>query len=178
MPRTTVVGGRSAIAAATALCLAVSPTLSLAAPQASKPSPSPAAPKAAPKAAAPAAAAPKAGAGAAPTAAPAQVDGGWPRGYATPSGGKIVIYQPQMASWDQEKHMVAYSAVSYEMKGAAKPALGSLKIEADTKVSVSERLVNFSDFKITESNFPTLSKDNLREVVTEIDKAIPDQDRV
>ena len=72
-------------------------------------------------------------------------DGGWPRAYATPSGGKIVIYQPQVASWDEQRHVVAYAAVSYETKGATKPALGSVKIEADTKVAVSERLVNFSD---------------------------------
>ena len=34
------------------------------------------------------------------------------------------------------EHMVAYAAVSYEAKGATKPALGSVKIEADTKVAV------------------------------------------
>ena len=53
-----------------------------------------------------------------------------------------------------------------------------MKIEADTKVAVSERLVNFSEFKITESNFPTLPKEQMREVVAEIDKAIPNEDRV
>ena len=69
--------------------------------------------------------------------------------------------------------MVAYSAVSYEAKGATKPALGSVKIEADTKVSVSERLVSFKDFRITESNFPTLPKEQTREVVAEIDEVDP-----
>ena len=79
--------------------------------------------------------APEGGAGAAPSAAaPTPHDGGWPRAYATPSGGKIIVYQPQVASWDEQKHMVAYAAVSYEPKGATKPALGSVKIEADTKV--------------------------------------------
>ena len=53
-----------------------------------------------------------------------------------------------------------------------------MKIEADTKVAVAERLVNFSDLKITESNFPTLPKEQMREVVAEIEKAIPDDDRV
>src|SRR6185503_16006722 len=71
-----------------------------------------------------------------------------------------------------------YSAVSYEQKGAPKPALGTIKLEADTKVSTSERLVKFTDLKITESNFPTLPKDPMREVVTEIEKAIPDEERV
>ena len=105
-------------------------------------------------------------------------DGGWPRAYSTPSDGKIIIYQPQVASWDDQLHMVAYAAVSYAPKGAPKPALGSVKIEANTKVAVSDRLVNFSDYKMTESNFPTLPKEQLREVVAEIDKTVPSDDRV
>ena len=89
------------------------------------------------------------------------------------------MYQPQVASWEHQKHMVAYAAVAYEPKGATgKPALGSLRMEADTKVAVADRLVSFTDFKIAESNFPTLPKEQMREVVTEIDKAIPDDERV
>jgi hypothetical protein len=120
----------------------------------------------------------------APTAAPATaapvapVDGGWPRAYATPSGGRVLVYQPQVASWDAQRHMVAYAAVGYEAKGATKPALGSLRVEADTKVAVSERLVNFSVLQVTESNFPTLKKEEVREVVAEIVKSIPDEERV
>ena len=48
-----------------------------------------------------------------PAAAAAPVDGGWPRVYDLPSGGTILIYQPQVASWDKQKHLVAFSAVSY-----------------------------------------------------------------
>jgi hypothetical protein len=156
--------GHRAVAIATALSLALSPAAPLLAGQAGPPKPAATpAPKAAP---------------AATAGADKPADNGWPRGYSTPSGGKIVVYQPQLASWDQQLHAVAYAAVAYEAKGAAKPALGSLKIEANTKVALSERLVNIGDFKITESNFPTLPKEQMREVVAEIDKAIPDDDRV
>lgn len=150
---------RRLVAIATALAMAFGPTAPLAASQAQAPA---AAPKAAPAAPAPA----------------ASVDGGWPRAYATPSGGRILVYQPQVASWEGQRRMVAYAAVGYEAKGAAKPALGSLKIEANTKVAVSERLVSFSDFRITESSFPTLPKESVREVVAEIDKSIPADERV
>jgi hypothetical protein len=68
--------------------------------------------------------------------------------------------------------------VSYEAKGATKPALGSIKLEANTKVSVGERLVSFKDLRITESNFPTLPKEQTRDVVAEVAAAIPDQERV
>ena len=37
------------------------------------------------------------------TAAP---DGGWPRNYTTPAGERIVLYEPQIASWDDQKLLV------------------------------------------------------------------------
>ena len=175
-----LVGMRTVVAAATAFCFALAPVVPALAAQgapAAKPTPPPAKPAApAPQPSAPGKAAAAPAAAAAPT--PAAPDGGWPRGYTTQSGGKIIVYQPQMASWADQKHMVAYSAVSYEQKGAPKPALGTLKLEADTKVSVAERLVKFADLKITESNFPTLQKEQTREVVEEVDKAMPDEERV
>ncbi len=159
MKTTFVVAGRAPVALLTALSLALVPAAPLGA--AVEPS------------------GPPAPAGVQVTAAPpTTVDGGWPRAYSTPSGGHVIVYQPQVAEWTGQKHMVAYAAVSYEAKGATKAALGSLKIEADTRVSTAERLVNFSDFKITESSFPTLPKEQLREVVAEVDKSIPADDRV
>ena len=59
-----------------------------------------------------------------------------------------------------------------------KPAFGTIKLEADTKVSVTERLVSFQQLKIAEANFQTLQKEQVREIVAEIDKAIPDDERV
>jgi hypothetical protein len=98
---------------------------------------------------------------------PVPTDGGWPRTHVTASGATLVIYQPQVASWANQKHAVLYSAISYMPKGAPKAALGTIKVESDTSVSVGERLVNFSEFKITESNFPTLQRDELRTVIEE-----------
>src|SRR5205823_8676098 len=50
-----------------------------------------------------------AAAGTAATAAPGGPDGGWPRRYSTPSGGSGVIYQPQVARWTGQNHLVAHS---------------------------------------------------------------------
>jgi hypothetical protein len=112
-------------------------------------------------------------------AAPAPAaDGGWPRAYSTASGGKVLVYQPQVAEWTNQKHMVAYAAVSWQARTAATPTLGSLKLEADTKVATAERLVNFSALKITEANFPQVQKEQVREVTDEITKAIPDHERI
>jgi hypothetical protein len=113
-------------------------------------------------------------------AASAPVDGGWPRLYNLPSGGSVLFYQPQIASWDKQAHLVAFSAVSYRAKTATseKPVVGTIKLEADTKVALEDRLVNFKNMKIVEANFTTLPKDQVREIVAEIDKGVPDDDRV
>ncbi|HSE97212.1 MAG TPA: hypothetical protein VLD57_03005, partial [Blastocatellia bacterium] len=90
-----------------------------------------------------------------------------------------MIYQPQAASWEDQKRLVAYAAVSYVPSGEAeKPAIGTIKIESDTSVSLEERLVKFSVLKITEANFQTLQKEQIREIVTELEKTIPDEDRI
>src|SRR5215831_6183574 len=99
-------------------------------------------------------------------------DGGWPRDYET-ARGTVRVFQPQVGSWDAQKHMVFYAAVSYGVTGASKPSMGTIKAEADTTVSVSERLVNFTNLKLTQSNFPDLPRDQLQEVVARIQEAVP-----
>jgi hypothetical protein len=125
---------------------------------------------------APATPAAKTTAAAASTAVPA--DGGWPRVYTTASGASLVLYQPQVASWVNQKHATLYTAVSYTPKGADTPSLGTLKVESDTSVALDQRLVNFSDFKITESNFPTLKREQVAGVVKEITASVPLAERV
>ncbi len=115
---------------------------------------------------------------AAAAATPVPPDGGWPRTYPLSNARDFVVYQPQIASWDQQKHLVAFSAVSYRGQPTDKPAVGTIKLEAETKTSVTERLVSFQNMKIVEANFQTVPKDQVREIVAAIDKAIPDDERV
>ena len=84
------------------------------------------------------------------------------------------MYQPQVASWDEQSHMLAYAAVSYTAKGAAKPALGTVKIEADTSVALDERLVNFSHVKLSETHFSDVPNDQLQDVVAAISDGMPE----
>src|SRR6516164_9325768 len=112
------------------------------------------------------------------TATVKPADGGWPRVYTTPTNAQVTVYQPQVAAWPDQKHMTLFAAVAYLEKGTPKPALGTLKVESDTKVAVEQRLVSFSDLKITYANFPTLEKEQLAKAVGEIDHAIPLEDRV
>jgi hypothetical protein len=126
---------------------------------------------------------------AAPTPAPAtasptgptsgdEVDGGWPRDYTTPAGAALRVFQPQIATWDGQKKMVAYSAASYNTKGAQKPNLGTLKFEADTSVAVAERLVNFSNVKLTETHFENIPKEQLQDIATQVDNTVKEDGMV
>ncbi|HEX3186314.1 MAG TPA: hypothetical protein VHQ94_16070 [Pyrinomonadaceae bacterium] len=105
-------------------------------------------------------------------------DRGWPRGYSLPSEAQMVIYEPQIATWEDQKKLVALTAVSYVAKGAQKPGLGTIKLEADTEVALNERLVKFTNLKIVETNFPTLTKEQTQEIATDIEKNLPDEERV
>ena len=147
------------------------PTTSSAAPPAA-----PAAQKPAPTTQKPATAKPASTA----TAATQPVDGGWPRIYDLPSGGSILLYQPQIASWEQQKKLIAFSGVSHRTKtaAAAKPAVGTVKFEADTTVSVADRLVGLKNVKIVEANFQTLSKEQVQEVTTVVGKNLNPEDGV
>jgi hypothetical protein len=174
---------RRAATAVAALTLSLQPPLQLvsaAMGQSQAPKP-PATTPATTTATPPATPAAKATASATPAAsgtAATPIDGGWPRSYPLTRGGTLLVYQPQVASWDQQKRIVAFSAVSYRSYVEQKPLLGTIKIEADTKVSTAERLVRFDDMKLTEINIQGLTKENTRDVASEIDKAIPDEERV
>ena len=39
-------------------------------------------------------------------------DGGWPRFFEMANGDSVLIYQPQVSSWDNQEQMVAWSARS------------------------------------------------------------------
>ena len=110
-------------------------------------------------------------------------DGKWPRAYTTDTGDNFVVFQPQIATWDDQKKMVAYSAVAYTAKGAEtqKPALGTVKLEADTSVSTpGERPAGgfLEDFKIIEANFSTLKKEQTASIAKEITDGFPAEQRV
>jgi hypothetical protein len=94
------------------------------------------------------------------------------------SGASLVIYQPQAASWDQQRSLVAYSAVAHSAPGIETPDLGSVKLETDTSVSLEERLVLFGTVELTEVHFPTLSRQQTGEITTFLRDTIPEKDRV
>ena len=71
---------------------------------------------------------------------------------------------------------MAWSAVAYQPTGAKEPALGTIKIEGPTVVSLDERVVSL-DLRITEYNFKTLSPDQVKALVADV-QARPVNERV
>src|SRR5262245_3567249 len=47
------------------------------------------------------------------------------------SSGSALIYQPQIASWDQQKSLVAWSAVLFERTGSNEQLFGTIKFGAN-----------------------------------------------
>jgi hypothetical protein len=58
-------------------------------------------------------------------------DGGWPRAYVTTSGARLVLYEPQIARWLDQKRMAMYAAVSYTSADQSSTALGTVRIDGD-----------------------------------------------
>jgi hypothetical protein len=115
---------------------------------------------------------------AAPATSVSSVDGGWPRAYITPTKAEMMIYEPQVASWDGREHLVAYAAVAYQTPTSTSPSLGTIKIEAATSASLETRLVKFSPLKVTETNFGKLSREQVQDILAAVDQGIPDNERV
>jgi hypothetical protein len=78
-------------------------------------------------------------------------------------------------SWDGNNN-VGWSAVSYEPIGATQPALGTIKIEGPTRVSLDERVVSLT-LRVTEYNFKTLKPDQVKALVADV-QALPVNERV
>jgi hypothetical protein len=100
----------------------------------------------------------------------------FPRSYQLPSG-KALLYAPQLASWDDQKHAVMWAGVSYQATGAKQPVMGVIKAEADTQVALEQRLVNLTPVKLTQINFASLSREDSQKLSTELQQSISSGDR-
>jgi len=119
------------------------------------------------------AAAPVAHAGAAGAADP-----GWPRTHTTKAGARVQVYEPQIASWDDQRHLVAYVAVAHSRRAGDPPVLGTLKVEADTAVALEERVVRFTAFTVAEVSFAGLDRQRMRQILIDVEAALLAFERV
>jgi hypothetical protein len=92
---------------------------------------------------------------AAPAAAPAPVPtGSWPR-HVKLSNALVVIYQPQVNSWTDNR-LDFRSALAIKANGAQAEAFGVAFVTARTNVDKATHRVTLDNMRITRSDFPTL----------------------
>jgi hypothetical protein len=86
-------------------------------------------------------------------AAPAAVDGAWPRQFS--SGGTVLtMYQPQLDRWDG-RSLEAHAAVSVHLADASESTFGIVWISARTNVDKENRLVDFERIELSRAIFPS-----------------------
>ena len=105
-------------------------------------------------------------------------DGDWPRRYIAADHARLVVFEPQVATWTDQQLLTLHAAVSYTPAGSDTAILGTIVVEADTRVSVATRLVDFSSFRILQSNFPAATKQQATAIVNGIRTSMTVGERV
>ena len=105
-------------------------------------------------------------------------DGDWPRRYIAADHARLVVFEPQVATWTDQQLLTLHAAVSYTPAGSDTAILGTIVAEADTRVSVATRLVDFSSFRILQSNFPAATKQQATAIVNGIRTSMTVGERV
>jgi len=83
-----------------------------------------------------------------------QSDRGWPRRFDV-AGVSFAVYQPQVEEWTGNRFSARAAFQVTEQK--AEPSYGVLWFSARTEIDKVNRLVAFSDFKVTRVNVPSSS---------------------
>ena len=83
-------------------------------------------------------------------------DPGWPREFDR-NGAKLIVYQPQIQSWERFRMLKADTAVSITPSGQKQPVLGVISWEATTVPDLTTRTVAINDIHVIGGRFPSLS---------------------
>ena len=100
----------------------------------------------------------------------------WPREYPGDNGAKLVLYQPQIESWDDQTRVGARLALAYSSSESAPPVFGAFEIAADTEVDLDNRKVRITRFEILKASFPSLPPGSTKtsiELRTEVESYFP-----
>jgi hypothetical protein len=85
-------------------------------------------------------------------------DIGWPRVHEVENG-KIIVYQPQVDSWQDYTHLQARMAIQVIPKGKSEGVYGAVQLEMDTETNFQTRLVLLKNVQIKDLRFPGIPDD-------------------
>jgi uncharacterized membrane protein YgcG len=96
-----------------------------------------------------------------PVQAPLQAgDVAWPREAKGKDGTVITVYQPQLERW-ADNNLAGRAAVSVMRPGEKEPHYGMIELTARTDIDKSADLVTLSAVRVTKSNFPGSSPEEV-----------------
>ncbi|MGB9243500.1 MAG: hypothetical protein WCC03_09120 [Candidatus Acidiferrales bacterium] len=95
----------------------------------------------------------------------------WPK-VIDRDGNHIIVYQPQLKSWEKYRTLVADTAISITPAGG-KQFLGVISWRANTVANVSARSVYVSDIQVISSRFPTLDPQHEAEAEQKVSQIYP-----
>lgn len=98
---------------------------------------------------------------------------GWPRSYTTDKGAEIVLYQPQISSWEHFTDLTALVAAEYKATKDAKPVFGVIGFTGKTMTDQDAGEVVVSDIKTTQVDFSALDRKQLTDLTLEVGKILP-----
>jgi hypothetical protein len=96
----------------------------------------------------------------------------WPREIALPSGGKIVIYQPQPERLDGNK-LSARAAVSVRRKAGDEPAFGAVFVDAVLATDKTNRTATLESLTVRNAKFADASEGDMARLKTLLEREIP-----
>ncbi len=101
----------------------------------------------------------------------------WPREIVEDAG-KLVLYQPQIETWEDASRLTARIAVAFAPSGEETPLLGAIEITAKTDIDLESRQVRISDVKLKDGRFPTLDDEKSKKLMAGIEGILPKHDLV
>jgi hypothetical protein len=98
----------------------------------------------------------------------------WPREY-TNDKGRLVLYQPQVTSWDDFSRLDARIALAFAPTGTTSPSLGTVSVSARTDTNLEDHSVRIYDIRVLEGNFPTLDESGSERLIQEVLSVLPEE---
>ena len=99
----------------------------------------------------------------------------WPREHTYLDGSKLVLYQPQIESWEDYEHLEGRMALAFEPAGAKKPALGAFEFEVDSETDLESRQVRLTNLRLLNGRFPSLDPLQSEDLRTKVEAEFPEE---
>ena len=94
----------------------------------------------------------------------------WPREIKAKEG-KVVIYQPQLESFQGDK-VVVFAAVSVQKTAMKAPVFGVVWFDSRVATDRDKRMVEFQEIKVTKTQFPNTQPEQERRLAAFLDREI------